>query len=100
MIFVGRGLSAEARRADGIEEQFMSTVVLSDEGANPNARQQDGFAPLHEAVFNDNRRLAELLLEHGADPEQANEAGESPLGLARAQGRAELLSLLHVTAPG
>jgi len=29
-LFVARGLRAERRKADGIEEQFMKTVVLSD----------------------------------------------------------------------
>lgn len=33
------------------------------------------FTPLHNAVANGNYRAAELLLEHGADPEAVNDAG-------------------------
>ena len=63
---------------------------MLEAGADPNVPQQQGFVPLHEAGTNGNRALAELLIKHGADPHQANEAGKSSIDLARDKGHTEL----------
>ena len=36
-----------------------------------------------------------LLLRHGADPKLENEKGESPVGLARAKGHAQVVRMLE-----
>ncbi|MGH0139783.1 UNVERIFIED_CONTAM: hypothetical protein FKN15_070094, partial [Acipenser sinensis] len=41
-----------------------------------------GFTPLHYAAFQGNRGLAELLLQHGADPNLPNDAGQTPFHFA------------------
>ncbi|RXM36887.1 Rho GTPase-activating protein 22, partial [Acipenser ruthenus] len=41
-----------------------------------------GFTPLHYAAFLGNRGLAELLLQHGADPNLPNDAGQTPFHFA------------------
>jgi len=57
--------------------------AMIDAGIDPCDESSDGTTPLHEAV----RAAAsvaslELLLARGADPTHANDAGETPLGLA------------------
>ena len=74
------------------------TAVL-DAGADPNAQQQAGFRPMHEAGTNANRKLAELLLAHGADPSLPNDDGKSAIDLARDKGHAEFADWLATQRP-
>ena len=41
--------------------------TILEAGGDPNAQQQQGFRPIHEAGTRANRALAELLLNHGAE---------------------------------
>jgi uncharacterized protein len=68
--------------------------LLVEAGAEVNAKQQGGWAPLHEAVNRNNVELVRLLLRHGADPRQQNDEGKSAIGLAADKGYVELLKLL------
>ena len=63
-------------------------------GGDPNAQQQAGFRPMHEAGGNANRALAELLLAHGADPSLTTDDGKSAIDLAREKGHAEFADWL------
>jgi ankyrin repeat protein len=63
-------------------------------GGNPNAPQQAGFRPMHEAGSNANRKLAELLLKHGADPTLTSDDGKSAIDLAREKGHGEFADWL------
>lgn len=65
--------------------------------ADPNARQQGGETPLHEAVYNENEPLIELLLANGADAHLRNEDGQSPLEQARAEGKDRIAARLTAT---
>jgi ankyrin repeat protein len=40
--------------------------MLLERGADPNARQKDEFTPLMEADQQNDKRLRELLVRHGA----------------------------------
>ena len=71
--------------------------VLLEAGADPNAQQQGGITPLHEAVLSDNAKLARLLLAHGANPHLSDDKGDSPLQLAHARLHPELIALLDDT---
>src|SRR5262245_45449913 len=42
--------------------------LLLDNGADPNARQQDDFTPLMAAEHHGDERLRDLLASHGAEP--------------------------------
>ena len=63
-------------------------------GADPNAQQQAGFRPIHEAGTNANRALAELLLAHGADPTLPSDDGKSAIDIARDKGHNEFADWL------
>jgi ankyrin repeat protein len=87
-------LHSAAAHSDQAQAVLLARVLL-EAGAAPYARQQGGFAPLHEAVLNRNRELVQLLLRHGADPKLANEKGVKPIDLARERSDAELLAMLE-----
>ena len=68
--------------------------VVLEAGADPNAAQQHGFRPIHEAGNNGNRELAELLMQHGAAPALKNDQGKTAVDLAREKGHTAFASWL------
>ena len=63
-------------------------------GANPNARSEHGFTPLHFATAMGHADVARLLLEHGANVNAKSKDGWTPLHLAAYWRRAEVARLL------
>ena len=53
------------------------------QGADVNAREEDGTTPLAWAANRGNLAVAEMLLGAGASPNLATELGITPLALAR-----------------
>jgi len=68
---------------------------LLEGGANPNARQQGGFTPLHAAAQNGDAEMARLLLEKGADREARAENNQTPLDFALLRGHAAVADVLE-----
>ena len=68
--------------------------LLVDAGADPTAKQPNGFTPLHAAAHNGDVELAELLLANGADPAAATDDGRTPRDVALANGHGDLAELL------
>jgi uncharacterized protein len=56
-------------------------LVLLDHGADPNAREAAGFAPIHAAAHNGNDELYELLIARGADQDAATDDGRTAADL-------------------
>jgi ankyrin repeat protein len=69
--------------------------AVLEAGADPNAQQQAGFRPIHEAGTNANRALAELLIAHGADPALPADSGKNAIDLAREKGHEEFATWLE-----
>lgn len=63
---------------------------LLEHGANPNARQQEGWTVLHGAANEGELATVELLLEHGADPRARHDGGKSAADIAREKGHEEI----------
>jgi ankyrin repeat protein len=71
------------------EEQLPEMVrLLLAKGANPNARDGDGTTPLGRAVFSERepRDVIPALVKAGANPDLANNAGETARALATRLG--------------
>ncbi len=69
--------------------------MLLEAGADPNARQERGFAPLHDAAANGNAPLVELLLTHGALAVAKTDDGKTPADMAAERGHKELVERLR-----
>lgn len=64
------------------DEQRAIVELLIGAGADPNAADRAGVAPLHRAVRSRCSPAVGALLANGADPLRANGAGSTPLHLA------------------
>jgi ankyrin repeat protein len=95
-LLVAHGASCRARNRRGAEPlhyaadanhwnptaQAEIIEYLTSVGANPNALDGAGVAPLHRAVRTRSLAAVRALVEAGADPRQPNKAGSTPLHLA------------------
>ena len=103
LIAAGADIHAAARNA--FKVQAIHAAVASknleivravlEAGADPNAAQQQGFRPMHESGSSGNRALAELLVQHGADPALKNDEGKSAIDFARDKGHTEFATWLE-----
>jgi ankyrin repeat protein len=57
-------------------------VYLIEAGADPNAMNKNGVAPLHRAVRTRSSDAVDALIEGGADLRLMNKSGSTPLHLA------------------
>ena len=69
---------------------------ILDQGTDMNARESaDGWTALMAAAFHNHPHVVSRLLLRGADPELATASGQTALQIARRQGHAEVVRLLH-----
>ena len=105
LIAAGADVNAAAKNAFKVQALHAAVAGRNMEivravlsvGANPNAPQQAGFRPIHEAGANANRKLAELLIANGADPMLTNDEGKTAIDLAREKGHTEFANWLAAT---
>jgi uncharacterized protein len=69
--------------------------ALLDFGADPNLRDEEGYAPLHSAVRQRGWAAVDLLLTHGADLFARTPYGDTPLDMARPELADRLRPLVH-----
>jgi hypothetical protein len=73
--------SPDSRHWDPVAQRAV-IVFLIAAGADPNALDKSGVAPLHRAVRHRCSAAAEVLIDNGADPRLRNKNGSTPLHLS------------------
>jgi hypothetical protein len=70
--------------ADFLDSDAQGNVIayLIDAGADPDALDKSGVAPLHRAVRSRSSAAVSVLIDRGADPLLMNKSGSTPLHLA------------------
>ncbi|KAI1110439.1 ankyrin repeat-containing domain protein [Nemania sp. NC0429] len=69
-------------------------MLLLEKGANPNACDEDGEAPLHNAARAGYARVARLLLKGNADPDTVSSDGVTALHIAAKHGHDAVVRVL------
>lgn len=80
-----RGAEPLHYAADGRRDPRAQAAVIEyliSRGADPNAVDKSGVAPLHRAVRKRSVAAVKALLDGGAEPRQRNKSGSTPLHLA------------------
>jgi ankyrin repeat protein len=75
--------------------QIEVAIRLADAGSPLDPRNLLGSTPLMYATAARNDSLAAWLVERGADPQAANDRGDTPLALARRRGQSALVELFE-----
>lgn len=76
------------------KNNFEFVKLLVENGADYNARDQDGNSCLMKAIENNFTNIAKFLLEIGAKPYGRNKSGITPLQLAFEKGNYEIMNIL------
>jgi len=72
-----------------------SLVFLTERGADIDAQDQLGAAPLHITVGDGQRRLTKRLIDLGAELDAPDADGRTPLAIAIANGNRPIIDLLE-----
>ena len=94
-----RPLHSAAAARDPDLALYMVRALLA-RGADVNATQQGGYAPLHEAAHRGLSALIKVLLATGADKRLRNDEGNTPAALARSAGHHHLAQTLSPEPAG
>jgi len=104
-LLLAKGAAINARASTRFRNTPLQIALLCGEGkvmshllakgADPNLRQNQDFAALHEAALLGRTDLIQLLLDHGADINPRNAKGETPLGTALRRGKTEVVTYLR-----
>ena len=72
--------------------------LLIREGANINCQDNNGWTPLHFAVFDNSAEKVSVLLDNGADTNLESKEEMSPRDLALIMNNASILELFNISA--
>lgn len=103
LIEAGADVNAAAANAQQVAPLHAAAAVRDVEtarallarGADPNARQQQGFTPLHGAASRGDLEMAALLLAHGADRLARTDDGLTAADVARKYGHPDFAEWLE-----
>lgn len=85
-----QALHAAVTLGDSLE----TVRLLLEAGAEVNATQAGGYAPLHHAAANGNAALSQLLVQYNADRTACCDQGKKPSDYARERGHEDLAATL------
>jgi hypothetical protein len=82
------------RTAETDDQRVLLVDLLGKAGADPNARDKDGWTPLTWAAWSGLTKVAARLLDLGAQVDVADRQGQTPLMIAALRGHSEIAKLL------
>jgi len=82
--------------AINVRDTILRFLLQTLESLKPNAQDNKGQTPLHDAASRDHDRCARVLLDFGARTEIINNGGQSPVRTARDSDSTRCLSLLEL----
>lgn len=93
---VDPGMKATALHAAAYAGRTEAARLLVQAGIDINKQgPYNGYTALHDAIWQNNVDVARLLIEAGADLSLRSQHGETPLEMAKARSRREIVSLLE-----
>jgi ankyrin repeat protein len=93
VVLVGCGGPSGIHKA-AANANIVAVKQYLDGGADVNAKNDDGWTPLHGAALKSRKEIAELLIAEGADLNATNKVGGTPLHYAALNGFKEIAELL------
>lgn len=83
-----------------LEERYPDATALLNDGAGPNARDDNGFTPLHFAAQLGGLEITKLLLSRGAEVDATDSYGNTPLSRAVFSSRGEGSLIIALRSAG
>ena len=104
-MLLNKGAQASARSTNALQNTALHAAaagraadagkLLIDHGANVNATQHGGWAPLHAAAQNGDIEFARVLIDAGADVNMRAENQQRPLDMALTRGQQAMVDFLE-----
>jgi uncharacterized protein len=93
---VDSGMKATALHAAAYAGRTEPARLLIQHGIAIDAQgPYNGYTALHDAIWQNNVETARVLIEAGADLALRNHEGQTPLEMAKARGRKQIVALIE-----
>jgi len=96
---VDPGMKATALHAAAYAGRTEPAKLLIEYGVDVDAQgPYNGYTALHDAIWQNNVDTARLIVEAGANLTLRNHEGQTPLEMARARGRKQIVAIIEQQA--
>ena len=98
---VDPGMKATALHAAAYAGRTDPARLLIEHGIDVNAQgPYNGYTALHDAIWQNNVDTARVIVEAGADLTLRNHEGQTPLEMAKARGRKQIVAIIEQRPAG